>query len=124
MNLNILHCFILQYPPQLENRNLKALTSIKLKNRNQPIIAQLNINSIRKNFDFLCSEISPNLDLLLVSETKLDLFPTVHKKSKFLMSGFCKLFRLDRCSNCSGCLLCIREDYHLVYLVSINHLKM
>ena len=92
---------------QPEKRNLKALTSIRLKNRNRPIIGQLNINSIRNKFDFLCSEISPSLDLLLVSETKLDdSFPT----AQFLMSCFCKLYRLDRCSNGGGLMLYIRED--------------
>ena len=92
---------------QPENRNLKALTRIRLKNRNRPIIGQLNINSIRNKFDFFCSKISPHLDLLLDSETKLDnSFPT----ALFVMSGFCKPYRLDRCSNGGGLLLFIRED--------------
>ena len=89
---------------QSEKRNLKALTNIRLKNR--PIIGQLNINSIRNMFDFLCSAISPSLDLLLVSETKLDdSFPT-----QFFMRGFCKTDRLDRCSSGGGLLFYIRED--------------
>ena len=50
---------------------------------------------------------SPNLDLLLVSETKIDdSFPT----AQFLISGFCKPYRLDHCSNGGGILLYIRED--------------
>ena len=90
---------------QSENKNLKALTNIRLKNRNRLIIGQLNINSIRNTLYFLCSEISPCLDLLLVSETKLDdSFPT----AQLLMSGFCK--PLDRCSNGAGLLLYIRQD--------------
>ena len=56
---------------QPENRNSKALTNVRLKNRNRPIIGQLNISCIRNKFGFLCSEIIPNIDLLLVSETKL-----------------------------------------------------
>ena len=92
---------------QSENKNLKALTNIRLKNRNRLIIGQLNINSIRNTFYFLCSEISPCLDLLLVSETKLDdSFPT----AQLLMSGFCKPYSLDRCSNGAGLLLYIRQD--------------
>ena len=52
-------------------------------------------------------QISPSLDLLLVSETNLDdSFPT----TQFLMSGFCKPYRLDRCSNGEGLLLYIWED--------------
>ena len=76
---------------------------MRLKNRNPPIIGQLNINSIRNKFDFLCPEISPSIP---VSETQLDnSFPTA-----FLMTGFCKPYRLDRCSNGGGLLLYIRED--------------
>ena len=83
------------------------MTNIRLKNRNRPITIQLNINSIRNKFDFSCSEISPSLDLLLVSETKLDdSFPM----AQFLMSGFCKPYRLDRCSNGGGFMFYIRED--------------
>ena len=92
---------------QPEKRNLKALTNIKLKNRNRSIIGQLNINSIRNKLNFLCSGINPSFDLLLVSETKLDdSFPTV----QFLMNGLCKPYRLDRCSNGGGLLLNIRKD--------------
>ena len=90
---------------QPEKRNLKALTNVRLKNRNRYILGRLNISSIRNKFDFSCSEISPSLYLLLVSETKLDdSFPTV----QFLRTGFCKPYRLDRCSN--GGDLYIRED--------------
>ena len=67
----------------------------------------MNINSVRNKFSFLCSEISQNLDILLLSETKLDSsFPT----GQFLMNGFRKPYRLDRCSNGGGLLLFIRED--------------
>ena len=82
----------------------KAPTNTRLKNRNHPIIGQLNINSIRNKLNFLGSEISPCP--LLVSETKLDdSFPT----AQFLMSGFCKQYRLDRCSDLGCLLLYIRE---------------
>ena len=83
------------YTSIINKKNLKkkskAPTNTRLKNRNRPIIGQLNINSIRNKLNFLGSEISPCL--LLVSETKLDdSFPT----AQFLMSGFCKQYRLDR----------------------------
>ena len=52
-NLNILQGLILQcLPPinnsenQPENRNLKALASIRLENQNRPIIGQLNTNYV------------------------------------------------------------------------------
>ena len=99
------------YTSIINKKNLKkkskAPTNTRLKNRNRPIIGQLNINSIRNKLNFLGSEISPCLDLLLVSETKLDdSFPT----AQFLMSGFCKHYRLDRCSNVGCLLLYSRED--------------
>ena len=92
---------------QPENRNLKALTNIWLKNPKRSFIGQLSINSLQNNFDFLCSKISSNIDLLLFSETKLDdLFPI----AQFLKSGFCKSYRLDRCSSSGSLLLYIKED--------------
>ena len=61
------------YTSTINMKNLKkkskAPTNTRLKNRNRPIIGQLNINSIRNKLNFLGSEINPCL--LLVSETKL-----------------------------------------------------
>ena len=74
---------------------------------NRLIIAQLNINSIRNKFKFLEKDICANLDILLISETKLDdSFPS----AQFLLDGFSKPYRLDRCSNGGGILLYIRDD--------------
>ena len=74
---------------------------------NRPIIAQLNINSIRNKFKFLEKDICANLDILLISETKLDdSFPS----TQFLFDGFSKPYRLDKCSIGGGILLYIRDD--------------
>ena len=73
----------------------------------RPIIAQLNINSIRNKFKFLGKDICASLDILLISETKLDdWFPS----AQFLLDGFSKPYRLNRCSNGGGILLYIRDD--------------
>ena len=68
------------YTSIINKKNLKkkskAPTNTRLKNRNRPIIGQLN-----------------------------DSFPT----AQFLMSGFCKQYRLDRCSDLGCLLLYIRE---------------
>ena len=80
---------------------------MRQKNLNRPIIAQLNINSIRNKFKFLEKDICANLDILLISETKLDdSFPS----AQFLLDGFSKPYRLERCSNGGGILLYIRDD--------------
>ena len=86
------------------NESLKELRQKKL---NRPIIAQLNINSIRNKFQFLEKEVRANLDILLISETKLDdSFPSV----QFLLDEFSRPYRLDRWSNGGGILLYIRDD--------------
>ena len=49
--------------------------SIKLlreENPKRPIFEQININSIRNIFQFLASQIISNVDVLQVSEAKLD----------------------------------------------------
>ena len=78
-----------------------------MENKNRPIIAQLNINSLRNNFGFLSSQITKYVDILLLSETKLDdPFPT----GQFSLTGYSKPYRLDRSSNCGGILLYVRDD--------------
>ena len=75
---------------------------------NRPIIAQLNINSIRNKFQFLEKEVCANLDILLLSEIKPDdTFPS----AQFLRDGFLKPYRVDRCSNGGGILLYMRDDF-------------
>ena len=81
--------------------------NLRRKNKNHPIIAQLNVNSLRNKFVFLSSHITKYVDVLLLSETKLDdSFPT----AQFLLNGFCKPYRLDRSSNGGGILLYVRDD--------------
>ena len=83
------------------------LENLRGKNKNRPSIAQLNINSLRNKFGFLSSHITKYVDILLLSETKLDdSFPT----AQFLLNGFCKPYRLDRSSNGGGILLYVRDD--------------
>ena len=57
------------------------------------IIAHLNINSIRNKFEMLCEFIKGNVDILLISETKIDeSFPT----SQFIIPGFSTPFRYEK----------------------------
>ena len=47
-------------------------TSLRRKNLNRVILAQLNINSIRNNFNLLAEGIKGKVDVLMISETKID----------------------------------------------------
>ena len=63
-----------------------------LKNFNKLIIARLNINFLQNKFEFLISLIKDNIDVLMISETKLDQsFPT----NQLMINGFSIPFRLD-----------------------------
>ena len=91
-------------------RNSTSLTAgfienLTSKNKNHPIIAQFNINSLRTKFSFLSSQIIKSIDILLLSEIKTDdSFPT----AQFSLNGYSKSYRLDRSSN--GILLYVRDD--------------
>ena len=77
----------------------ECLKDIRHNNLNRSVLGQLNINLKNSN--------SNNLDVLLISETKLhDTFPT----AQFLLDGFKKPYRLDRCSKGGGLLLFVRDD--------------
>lgn len=84
----------------------QTLKNIHQKHCNRLIIRQLNINSLRNKFDSLSSMIKDNIDILLISETKIDTsFPT----AQFLIEGF-TIYRRDRDANGGGLLLYVRED--------------
>ena len=71
------------------------------------IVGHLNINSIKNKFDFLAQQVKGYIDILMISETKLDeSFPV----SQFLIDGYIVPFRFDRNGNGGGILLYIRED--------------
>ena len=74
---------------------------------NKIILAQLNINLIRNKFDFLAQQVKGNIDILMISETKLDeSFPF----GQFLIGGYSFPFRFDRNGNGGGIFLYIREN--------------
>ena len=86
---------------------MRILRSIKEKNVDKPVIAQLNINSIASKFDPLTLIIKDNIDLLMVSETKVDnSFPS----EQFRINGYSRPIRLDRTRFGGGIMIFSRED--------------
>ena len=56
----------------------KALENIRCKNINRLLFTQLNMNSLRNKFESLQHITNKNVDVLLISETKIDSsFPSV-----------------------------------------------
>ena len=84
---------------------------------NKLIFAHLNINSIRNKFEFLAEQIKGKIDILMISETKIDeSFP----QGNFLIDGFSSPYRLDRDSKGGGIMLYVREDIPSNFLASDN----
>ena len=50
----------------------RDLRNIRLKNMDRIVLANLNINSIRNKFDQLKTIIEDNVDILVLTETKID----------------------------------------------------
>ena len=96
--------------PIIIDENTYDFLRIKdLRNQNpfSVIIGHTNTNSIRNKFEPLVSFIKNNLDILMISETKIDdTFPD----SQFLIEGFSVPYRLDRTAKRGGIFLYIRED--------------
>ena len=87
-------------------RDVQSLNNILMRNMNKIIIARLNINSPRNKFENLQEQINGNVDILLISETKLDnSFPN----GQFLIKGYSAPYRLDRGAKGEGIILFIGE---------------
>ena len=75
----------------------KALKDIRISNMNKLIFG--HIDSLRNKFDLLSEQVKGFIDILMVSETKLD---DSFAEGQFLMKGFHSLFRFDRNRNGGG----------------------
>ena len=88
------------------NPDLRSIT-LRKENLNKLIIAYLNINSLRNKLEFLKEQIQDNIDILMISETKIDAsFP----RRQFLLNGYNTPFRLDRNAHGGSILIFVRED--------------
>ena len=83
------------------------LQKLKAKNSDRPVIAHININFLNPKYEPLKDIIKDNVDILLVSETKLDdTFPD----GQFFIEGYKEPVRLDRNKNGGGLLFFIHDD--------------
>ena len=83
------------------------LNKIKVQNTNRIVIGHININFLEKKFEPLVSQVKDKIDILLVTETKLDSsFPT----NQFRIDGYADPYRFDRNCQGGGLIFYIRED--------------
>ena len=72
--------------------DILVLKNLRVSYPNNIIIGHLNINSIRNKFEMLSLSVAQYVDILMLSETKLDsTFPSI----QFLINGFSVPHRLD-----------------------------
>ena len=91
-----------------EEHPYKDLKDVRTKCPKNPIIAHLNINSIRNKFCELKDLITSNsLDIVVLSETKIDdKFPT----SQFQIPGYKAPYREDGNAHVGGLLVHIKNS--------------
>ena len=68
------------------NPDLRAFRKKKL---NKLIIEHSNVNSLRNKLEFLKEQIQDNIDILMISETKID---ASYPIGQFLLNGHCTPF--------------------------------
>ena len=77
------------------------------QNLGSNLLNLISVNSIRNKFDLLMNIIKNDIDILVISETKIDSsFPI----SQFTMTGYSIPFRIDRTSHGGGILLFVRKE--------------
>ena len=87
-----------------ENPN-SIINGIKGKRADRLVLAHLNINFIYQKFEALKSLVQNKIDVLMISETKIDeSFPS----HEFEIEGFSTPFRLDRNFHGGGIILYVR----------------
>ena len=103
-----------QSATKISSDDENILTHLRLRAKNNLIIGSLNINSLRNKFDELKLLIQGKIDILVVTETKLDSsFPL----NQFFIEGFNKPFRFDRNKFGGGVIIYVREDIPCKQLV-------
>ena len=93
-----------------EENPLHDLHKLRLSNVNKVIMSNININSLPAKFDQVKEVILKNVNILVVTETKLDeIFPL----AQFYVERFTMPYRLDRNRNGGGVIFYVRGIYQV-----------
>ena len=89
------------------NKPEMSLKGLKINNNIRIIFGHININFLQNKFEQIREFCKDNLDIFLITETKLDIssFPS----AQIHIPGYCSPYRLDRSSQEGGILLHIRK---------------
>ena len=100
-----------------DSGEVKDLAHFRKCNQNKLVIAHININSLRNKFELLTEKTKGNVDISLISETKID---ESFLGSEFKIDGFSNPHRVDRNENGDGIMLLFREDLPVKVLLVDN----
>ena len=79
-------------------------------------MGHLNINSIRNTFELLSSLIGGKIDILMISETKLDAtFPT----NQLFIQRYSTVYKMDRNNKVGGIILFVKDGIITFPLIDI-----
>ena len=85
----------------------EKIRRLRIHNPKKVIIGHLNINSIPNKFEGIMDLVAKNIDVFLISETKIDdSFP----EAQFSYNGYSLPHRRDRFFGAGGLLLYVNED--------------
>ena len=85
----------------------EILKNIKINNANRLVIGHININSLNNKYEYLKTLIKGNIDILVITESKLDgSFPS----QQFAIEAYSLPYRFDRNANGGGVIIYVRED--------------
>ena len=83
------------------DNSCNTLQKLRVNNPLRIIVGQLNISSIKSNFDAICSIFKRKIDIILVFETEID---DTFSLSQFCVEGYSTPYRLER--TCTGGVYC------------------
>ena len=86
--------------------NASSLENLRRDNLNKIIFVRFNINSIRNRFDQLDDLIKGKIDVLIISEPKID----DSLDSQFFLDGYSTLYRIDWNRNRRGIMFFVGND--------------
>ena len=86
---------------------LFQIKKLSIRNPNKIIIENLNINLLLNTFEQSKDIVMQYIDILALTETKLD---ATFTKAQFLLNGFSEPYRLDRSRNRGAVMIYIHEN--------------
>ena len=95
------------------------MKALKLSNLNRLIIASININSIKNKFDSFKLWVKGNIDIIVVTETKLD---DSFTKQQFAIEGYHLPYSRHRDVTGGGVMIFVREDIPCREIIN-NHVS-